>query len=140
MSDNLKSLSDEELSRLIAGLIEPLASLPNPDTCDYQDMEAFDSRCWLASYELSRISLMHVPVWRPRDMVNDPAMTILLLEKMNEDEDMDLKITGKVERSWDVKFGTSWVIHYDRLGRAVAEAYGLVKGLPKEQRHALPED
>lgn len=77
-------MTDDELSRWIAEKLEPLSTLPNDDDCDMADMESFPTDCWLASWRLSQVTGFHVPSWQPRDMVNDPAMTVMLLIEMKK--------------------------------------------------------
>lgn len=78
-------MTDEELSRIIAEHLEPLKSLPNADECDFADMDEFDAKCWIATHRLSKVTLIHVPEWQPRNMVTDPAMAFKLMDAMRQE-------------------------------------------------------
>ena len=133
------TLSDAELSRWIAEKMEPLSSLPNEDDCDSADMQDFPTDCWIASFRLSLVTGMHVPGWQPRDMVNDPAMTVMLMErgpicvtrckKAGRPKGWtafkpDFSLDGPGDR--DV-----WPEN-DTIGRAVADAWCLANGYHEE--------
>lgn len=81
---NIK-LSDEACSRWICEKLEPLASLPKPDEfvnrkdrrhgSDPEDAPKY----WKM---MQRFRSTFEYGWQPRDMVNDPAMMVMLMEKM----------------------------------------------------------
>lgn len=127
MPITISEISDEDLNIWIATQLEPLSSLPNADECDKQDMDNFPTECWIASFRMSRIALMHVPSWEPRDMVNDPAMTVMLLEKLASG---DFVRSRSLERIREAMARVVW----DKIsvGRAVAQAFALSLGWGSE--------
>ena len=134
-AETMTDFSDEQLSRWIAEKLEPLSTLPNEDDCDHADMEAFPTEYWLASYRMSRVTCMHVPSWEPRDMVNDPAMTVMLLEKMPEPSLWLESNPGDAVKIWGCSADMSTNLDNgwsDRIGRAVAESFALAHGWTEE--------
>ena len=134
-------ISDEELVRMIAEKLEPFSTLPNPE---HRSVSPFgrDSQhgAWVCTLANDGIPLKRkaTHVWMPQDMVNDPAMTVKLLEKLHDD-------FGNVALCGDNGWGVT-VCHIDEngvetvytrpsltnsqtIGRAVAEAWALAMGL-----------
>lgn len=64
----------------IANWLEPMSSLPNED--DSEEMQAYESDAWIATFRLSQETGMHVPSWQPRDFFTDESANALVLEKM----------------------------------------------------------
>ena len=135
------TLSDAELSRWIAEKMEPLSSLPNEDDCDSADMQDFPTDCWIASFRLSLVTGMHVPGWQPRDMVNDPAMTVMLMERAGIGvEPTTNGFDGKRQDCWQAypldfskdPFRIYAFTGYGSIGRAVMEAFALANGYHEE--------
>ncbi len=92
----LQELTDRDLSKWIAEKLEP-----NPG--DYDDAD-----------------------WQARDMVNDPAMTLMLLEKLMASQfstNLLLKNHRAVIETFELGRAT-----YSSLPRAVAEAFALANG------------
>ena len=73
---NLSTISDEELSRLIAAHLEPMNKLPDIDEENCKTVVDFGIRCW--TIESRHKYDQH---FEPRNMVTDPAMSMMLLEK-----------------------------------------------------------
>lgn len=121
-------LSDEELSRWIASKIEPEATLPW-DCGGYSTLRVWRRNKRMMEHKFE----WH---WTPRDMVSDPAMTVLLLEKL-------LKKGANICGSGAAVIGAEWpdvVVEYgatteqsvtsSRLGRAICEAFALANNYP----------
>lgn len=77
--DSVMSERDEK-NRKIAEWIEPLSSLPNED--DSEEMRAYESAAWIATFRLSKVTGMHVPAWEPQDFYTSEEASALVLEKM----------------------------------------------------------
>jgi hypothetical protein len=73
-------MTKEEKNRKLAEWLEPLSSLPNED--DSEEMQAYESEAWIATFRLSRVTGMHVPSWEPRDFYTDEAANALLLDRL----------------------------------------------------------
>ena len=118
---DLSQKSDEELSRAIAEHIEPKPTWDKPGT---GSMDLIVSRrgAWtipetcITPYGASDMCYRH----QPHNMVKDPAMTVMLLEKLPPGHVIDIEDDGTVT-----------IFRYEdvvpcgegRLGRAVCEAY-----------------
>ena len=131
----IRDLSDEELSRWIAEKLEPEPErgLPYWKRCEIPcsacdgtganaDRTASCRRCQGYGKVYSRC---------PRDMVNDAAMTVMLMEKMNEDDNKPLTLCGTIRTMWRMDWG-GFTAQSKTLGRAVAEAFALANGFDGE--------
>ena len=124
----INDLTDGQLSRWIAEKLEPLESLPKENV----------SPSPLGFWHRPRVFTGHTfdHSWQPRDMVNDPAMTVMLLANrkfvsLNQIEDCD-------EGPWEACFckhaqhsiacEAFATVMADTMQRAVAEAFALANG------------
>lgn len=122
----ISELSDSDLSRWIA---EKLEIKPKEWQLD-------------APY-LKHIAWQYVEKrWEPRDMVHDPAMTVMLLEKLMREPKRDCYLTfdhyGELANQYELEIGVTdagyaqglrgFILHGAQLGRAVAEAFALANG------------
>lgn len=73
-------MTKDEKCKKLAEWLEPLSSLPNED--DSEEMRAYESQVWIASFRLSRVTGMHVPSWEPPDFYLSEEANALLLEKI----------------------------------------------------------
>lgn len=124
----IAEVSDADLSRWIASRFEPTlmicehyVSLWGPHKGTKYFNTAFD----VADDGDTLINLR----WEPRDMVNDPAMTVMLLEKMTLAHLMFLRSTNMWRCCADGR--EQHFVHSEKLGRAVAEAFALANGWTK---------
>jgi len=118
-------LTDAELSRWIAERLEPSCQAPS---------SAVTSRpaYWLVEMNPSRMTSAALNSgaqyeWQPRDLVHDPAMTVMLLEKMKSTE----KIVICGDGHWYItryEHEDFYSANSECLGRAVAEAFALANG------------
>ena len=133
----LSAMTQQEKSRWICEKLEPLSELPNPEYCDYSDMEHFDAKCWIPSYAVSPITLLHVPEWQPRDMT-EPAMTLMLIKELLRGLDYECVISqDEIEMSWRTSVnntGHSFMVSLikNTLEQAVAEAFMIANGFKEE--------
>ena len=131
----ISALSDLELSRWIAEKIEPSETLPH----------VYAKLSPLAVWECRRQFTGHTFQfeWQPRDMVNDPAMTMLLQKILIARR--DLGFHGAMTLVFDSYTITgTWMqiakrtgkefADVEDLGRAWAEAFALANGW--EESHA----
>lgn len=127
----VSELSDNELSRLIAESIEPkpdYSRVPDnrPEMWEWREM------------------LEDVYGWKARDMVTDPSMTMMLMERGKMHVMYSKWPTGLGEQmretGWLATSGGPWQGRSDRLGRAVAEAYAVAFNLnrAKATGHDVP--
>ena len=125
----LTERSDAELSRWIAEKLEPLNSLPFHD--EYSDRLERRGGCHpLGAPRCWQWQPLAKQFWQPRDMVNDPSMTVMLLEKLLV---LDTVSITKAPN------GPCYMIASEKpqevkpsLGRAIAEAYALAHGFTEE--------
>jgi hypothetical protein len=85
-----------------------------------------------ASESLHALTRYH---WTHRDMVNDPAMTELLLDTMKRKGQSIVLNWGEDNDCWECSWitgGRRWTAVSRKRGRAVAEAWALAHGLSKE--------
>ena len=111
------TLSDEALSRWLAEKLEPLQSVVR---------EKNRHRSLLGVWTPINGSTD----WQPRDMVGDPQMTLMLMEKMiNQCQVRAWKHIGKHgDTHVDLMFSPPRHGCAKTLGRAVAEAFALANG------------
>lgn len=89
----ISSVSDSELSKWIAEkLDQPVGRHQRSSSLGWEDACKFCGRIWS---EIG-FTICHLP----RDMVNDPAMTVMLMEKLAEDWQVFLSNDGDV---WDLE-------------------------------------
>lgn len=112
------TISNSNLSNWIAEKLEPLEPLlkrrPKPGY-----LMISDGLCWQAD------ATHH---WRARDMVNDPAMTVMLLGQLLDLEDFsDILIQKHHGRFTSGRTG----VHAQarELGRAIAENFAIAHGM-----------
>lgn len=119
---NIK-LSDEECSRWIAEKLEPKPV--NTSVPEQPSPLGF----WRSVYHHD--TYRGSTDWQPRDMVNDPAMTVMLMEKLGSTG--DIQIIGMGEH-WQFRhLGPApemeeIIVDAYPLGRAVCEAFMLASG------------
>ncbi len=107
-----------ELSLKIAEFLEPkpVLSIGEILDCGMADTPMY----WKPHDELAG-------EWQPRDMVNDPAMTVMLIEKLRPCAISALDDSTNVMYRRDNM--PHWTGEIKTLGRAVAEAFAKAKGL-----------
>lgn len=129
MNGQVSEVTNEELSRWIAEKLE--AEPPSCSfTLDFPRPPRSPLGYWSLMYSYLTLHMMTRKA-TPRDMVNDPAMTVMLLERM-----IRLDCTRLVFRHWpdgcrlDLHFvdGRLIGIPAETVGRAVAEAAALTLG------------
>ncbi len=136
-------MTDEELSRMIAELLEPLKSLPGDDDAD--EMQGFPCECWIATFRLSQVTGLHVPCWAPRDMVNNAEMTLMLMEKippnslieiLHFDENLRVRVKDGHRYKVIIQHGLKTIgeARAATLGRAVAEAFADANELAQKEK------
>lgn len=128
---NISEVSGVRLSEWIAERLEPVASLPEPSEAAVID-DSYPSplNCW---YSVCLFEEADIPRWQHRDMVNDSAMTVMLMEEL-------IKLGRRLHFSekglcvfqgepWDktAPLGTDF---HGPLGRAVADAFAVANGWP----------
>lgn len=132
------NITDENLSRWIAEKLESFESLPDPEVGQYA------SKCWRVA------NRGHVPFkekgiafYGEADMVNDPAVTVMLIERLRcmwmtlTVSKHGVKVSIRTKRIPLGHRGARHVIVYsegERLGRAVAEAFALANGWTEESK------
>jgi hypothetical protein len=124
----MMTLTDEELSRWICDKLEPLHTVGlNRVNGKVTSFEGF----WTAGDGWE--SMPSKDKLKPRDMVNDPAMTVMLLIEVIRQSDVLLSGLGVLSGLGD-RIGIT-LEHLDveriaaeKLGRAVAEAFALANG------------
>jgi hypothetical protein len=112
----------DELSRLIAEKLEPIASLGNMVTRMDGHTESRPLGLWVSPP--SNSTIWKEWPWQPRDMTADPAMTLMLLEKMRPGTQLNKLHDGK----WIIN---GWFGPGLPFGEAVALAYARMEGLLK---------
>lgn len=142
----VSELTDEQLSGFIAKKLEPFAKLPKPTDAEFDLYLANNCQRWLKEFKCWEMRFVFEDGdkggWQPRDMVNDPAMTVMLLEKLWRDPDRECYLTFNIvglranqyeieitasESGW--QHGVKSFVHYsEKLGRCVAEAAALALG------------
>jgi hypothetical protein len=137
MTDTL-NCSDEQLSRLIAEHIEPepsghLCSGPPYNVCAADNPYECPACIFRGLERQKKFKYFRFVdrTWRPVDMVNDPACTVMLLEKLIPAEGPAFRLS-QTSQFWYVRgegSSASVATRSTTLGRAVAEAYARAKGL-----------
>ena len=135
----LAKLTDVDLSRLIAESIELM-----PQTRPILGNQLSPAKCWRTTcvdpkdHEGGFLADL-AKGWQPRDMVSDPAMTVLLLERMRREFDLEISVIRIRFTSADValtlraRLATRRDIAiHSSIGRAVAETYAVAFDLRKE--------
>lgn len=119
----LSELTDEQISQWIAEKLEPKPAIG----ISYSKMAA-EGRLWWYGEQNG-----YIKCW-PRDMVSDPAMTVMLLEKLLKSGFNDVQHTTtltywKNVAKWECDEGAAKrALTTQSLGRAVAEAFMLANG------------
>lgn len=131
-------LSDKELSRMIAEFLEPK---PDEHLCSGRPYNPYAYRnvyecpaCLfrgLKQRTFQFFTFTNKDCWQPRDMVNDPEMTVLLLEKLLPlGIGPRLSITAHGRPCCGISgFENGWSCPADTLGRAIAESFALANGI-----------
>ena len=132
----ISELTDEQLSRWIAKKLEPCPAkdaIPAGSTYNVSK----PSRWLLVGVSSTGAWWCHFDIdfgysigdWQPRDIVNDPAMTVMLLEKLSRYyvELSGRFINGTMHYICNKHLNPTLV-----LGRAVAEAFTLCQGFKGE--------
>ena len=114
----IRDLSDEDLSRWIVDGLEPLTQDKYGDAQPL--ITALEPQYWVWCDG----------IWQPRDMVNDAAMTVMLMERGLGSLDWVSDGTFKMWRGGFERQDHSRIeyITAKSLGRAVAEAFALANG------------
>ncbi len=125
---NIQELSDEKLSRWIAEKIEP-----KPEGEPWTVPLDSPLRVWHASIASAICDGRQPAYWKLRDMVSDPAMTVMLMEKLLSVQRLDIwtHFAGG-----DVHINTlNPLIHgcSKTLGRSVAMTFALANGWTDEE-------
>lgn len=113
----LSEMSNEEKSRWIAEKLEPTPAF----LLVYEDPTSYrysSGRMWAWS-NTEDIA----PSWQPRDFITDPAMTLMLLEKLMNDKRRDCFAQGL----------RSFVRYHAELGQLVADCWMLSMGFGQGQ-------
>lgn len=123
-------MTDEQISRVIAEFLEPFATLPpapEPPVVDgtfYSQHQAWICVC---DYESGDI-----PAWKPRDFVNGPACTLMLMQQRGF-----IGVVRKPGRLHVGEYAATFNGAVSRwaksIGRAVAEAFCAANGLGESQ-------
>jgi len=147
----ISEVSDQDLSKWIAEKIEPTPErFPNMVQLHITDPIWSAKLCWTLGCMLRDDSgewiknaegvIVGREEWQPRDMVNDPEMTVMLIEKARLSIQPELKAatTSCVFRAgitWMNGTVTMWNNSRtsERLGRAVAEAWAICNGWVEDQ-------
>lgn len=130
----ISEVSDVDLSRWIAEKLEPK---PDEHLCGgkynpYAHRNVYECPACifrgLQKRTFQFFTFSNDRFWQPRDMVHDPAMTVMLLEKMGRHTERPLTVSvTTITAYWQVDFGGA-IAGNERLGRAVAEAFALANG------------
>lgn len=144
-------MTDEALSRAIAEFLEPKPSehlcggpfnnpfaWPNPydcPACKYRGLvqPEFKFHLWKTAK------------WQPRDFINDPAMTVLLLFRLLEGHDVKFERGGNPNINLSYFDDSQWAsIDAESIGRAVAlafaRAHSLCDGTPENTRRSMQQN
>lgn len=123
-------MTNAELSRVIANYIEPFTSFPEKlTTAAHGKVSSPAGMWWRPGHELH---------WYARDMVDDPAMTVMLLVKLLQREGTCIQLSKWLDKEQyvvrpgvevDNIFTASTYSTAGELGRATAEAFAKAKGL-----------
>ena len=131
----IRDISDEDLSRWIADKFEPKPdfNITKVSTSEWVKRDLRISPNWNGSTTSVGMWIwrgLHIGEWQPRDIVNDPSMTMMLLEKSK------LSLIALDQDTW--MCGQQWMngtvalyanaAKSKSLGRAVAEAFALANG------------
>ena len=122
----LNTVKDQELSLWIAEKLEPApAWTPLRKSREYLGTFYSDGKCWQRRFDGEQGQRPQ----EPRDMVNDPACTVMLMEKLLCHHGV------KLDRGVDPDYCLSWFdgqkwseVDGESLGRAIAEAFALAHG------------
>lgn len=136
MSQPLSEWSDEQLARVIAEHIEPMPAEPP----NWSHAES-PLKVWTSSFK-GFTKLTYPPNqegypdpqygWRMRDMVNDLAMVLMLLEKLLVHHDVKIETGNEPNVSFNFYDGEQWnEVLAETLGKAVALAYIQAHGLER---------
>lgn len=127
--------TDSELSLFIAEKLEPLVKIGDPKEYALAYGVAKGTPCWrtmrtgiVADLEDDTFH------WWQRDMVTDPAMTVMLLEKMTESKwGWELVLSSKIVCIQHRGGRTHSADNLDgqSLGRVIASAWALANGWPE---------
>ena len=133
---NVRDVSDEILSGWICKKLEPMPL--HQDTLWHIETRRYDSRAgyWtLHRHSGKPIEDSESWYWTSRNMVNDPAMTVMLLGKMTEPQLWDERTSEERGRGDPIYWGCTanmadefGAVFSENLGRAVAEAFALANG------------
>ena len=121
----MPSRTDAELNLWIAKFLEP-----NPKRRAKQPHESMTQRgsklgCWTFAFQCEDK--------QPRDFCNDPACTVMLMEKLLADFHIITLSVNFADSDRGMCVGQDETIRWGRtLGRAVAEAFALANGLEEK--------
>lgn len=134
----INELPDADLSRWIAEKMEPMPDYTPTITGAIGGLIVMTDHASVTEAWMFRFGQQQGPnayCWLPRDMVNDPAMTVMLIGLLS---DRNLVIRrAEDHKEWVVYFWEDRVnnsvpiaktIHSGNLGRAVAEGFALANG------------
>lgn len=120
-------LTDEELSLWIANFLEPLSTL-EPMPTGREDKEAFPDVSPLRFWVLATRPEWH---WKPTNSVNDPACTVMLIERMLPTHTMTavaLSAACFQEKETGQMHGAGIFKHDYPFRRAIAQCFALANG------------
>lgn len=125
----LSEMANEQKNRWIAEKLEPFESLPALRDEEWSGVGS--PLCAWAG--ISDYGEGDIPKWVPRNFIADPAMTVMLLEKLREKHAeirLDADYVGMtIGRNGDNYWQASSNI---TVGQAVADAWMLSMGYPEE--------
>lgn len=124
----IQDLSDAELSRLIAEKLESLEVRGDAETYVSSWGLMKGTPCWTTAFDIADDGDTAINIhWQPRSMVNDPAMTLMLTEKMPEPQVWLESSRDEAPKQWgcwaDMHDNGATSVLANSIGRAVAEAF-----------------
>jgi hypothetical protein len=122
-------ISDESLSRWIAEKLEPMPNDTPDEVAVLDEWPLSNGKNWQLVSSYGEGDVLH---WEPRNMVTDPAMTVMLLEKMGTAElEPDLSYENGCWHVYTLRDVGPQFVDFSRklkIGRAVAEAWAIANG------------
>lgn len=126
------TLTDEQLSRWIAEKLEPKPTY-SPKVTGHIGLSVMTD---LSTHSVAWQWDFQSKQWHPRDLVSNPEMTVMLMEKMHEfgnvviagDNGWGVSVYFIDENGIETWYSRPSQTNNQLLGRAVAEAWALANG------------